>query len=48
MHTRYRSLHLSIVGAPSRAIANNIAKVGAVKIIKNNLHCFQPMTEDPI
>ena len=32
MHTRYRSLHLSIVGAPSRAVAYNIAKVQSNKI----------------
>ena len=32
MHTRYRSLHLSIVGAPSRAVAYNIAKVQSSKI----------------
>ena len=39
MHTRYRSLHLSIVGAPSRAVAYNIAKVKATKL--TTLHCFQ-------
>ena len=32
MHTRYRSLHLSIVGAPSRTVAYNIAKVQSNKI----------------
>ena len=32
MHTRYRSLHLSIVDAPSRAVAYNIAKVQSNKI----------------
>ena len=32
MHTRYRSLHLSIVGTPSRTVAYNIAKVQSNKI----------------
>ena len=32
MHTRYQSLHLSIVGAPSRTVAYNIAKVQSNKI----------------
>ena len=32
MHTRYRSLHLSIVGVPSRAVAYNISKVQSNKI----------------
>ena len=32
MHTRYQSLHLSIVGAPSRVVAYNIAKVQSNKI----------------
>ena len=32
MHTRYRSLHLSIVGVPSRAVAYNIARVQSNKI----------------
>ena len=32
MHTRYRPLYLSIVGAPSRAVAYNIAKVQSNKI----------------
>ena len=31
MQTRYRSLYLSIVGAPSRAVAYNIAKVQSKK-----------------
>ena len=34
MHTRYRSLHLSIVGAPSQAVAYNIANVQSNKIFK--------------
>ena len=38
MHIRYQSLHLSIGGAPSRAVAYNIAKVQATKY---TLHCFQ-------
>ena len=33
----YQSLHLSIVGAPSRAVADNIAKVQS----NNTLYCFQ-------
>ena len=32
MHTRYRSLHLSIAGAPLRAVAYNIPKVQSNKI----------------
>ena len=32
MHTKYRSLNLSIVGAPSRTVAYNIAKVQSNKI----------------
>ena len=32
MHTRYQSLHLSIVGAPPRAVAYNNAKVQSNKI----------------
>ena len=32
MHTRYRLLHLSIVGAPLRAVAYNIAKTQSSKI----------------
>ena len=32
MHTKYRSLNLSIVGAPSRTVAYNIAKVQGNKI----------------
>ena len=36
MHTKYWLLHLSIVDAPSRAVAYNIAKAA-----KYTLHCFQ-------
>ena len=32
MYTRYRLLHLSIVDAPSRAVAYNIAKMQSSKI----------------
>ena len=32
MHTRYRLLYLSIVDAPSRAVAYNIAKMHRTKI----------------
>ena len=32
MHTRYRLLHLSIVDAPSRAVAHDIAKMQSSKI----------------
>ena len=37
MHTRYRSLHLSIVGAPSRAVAYNIAKQQNIRCIASSL-----------
>ena len=36
MHTRYRSLHLSIVGAPSRAVAYNIAKQQNIRCIASS------------
>ena len=32
MHTRYRLLHLSIVDAPSRVVACNVAKMQSSKI----------------
>ena len=34
MHTRYQSLHLSFVGASSRAVGYNIAKMQSNKIIR--------------
>ena len=37
MHTKYRSLHLSIVGAPSRAIAHSIAKQQNIRCIASRL-----------
>ena len=37
MHTRYRSLHFSIVGAPSRAVAYNIAKQQNIRCIASSL-----------
>ena len=37
MHTRYRSLHLTIVGAPSRAVAYNIAKQQNIRCISSSL-----------
>ena len=37
MHTRYRSMHLSIVGAPSRAVAYNIAKQQNIRCIASSL-----------
>ena len=38
MHTRCRSLHLSIVGAPSRAVALNTAKLKGAK--QQNIRCI--------
>ena len=38
MHTRCRSLHLSIVGAPSRAVAHNTAKLKGAK--QQNIRCI--------
>ena len=38
MHTRCRSLHLSIVGAPSRAVAHNTAKLKGAK--QQNICCI--------
>ena len=37
MHTRYRSLHLSIVGAPSRAVAYNSANQQIIRCIASTL-----------
>ena len=37
MHTRYRLLHLSIVDAPSRAVAYNIAKQQNIRCITSSL-----------
>ena len=37
MHSRYRSLHLNIVGAPSRAVAYNIAKQQNIRCIASSL-----------
>ena len=37
MHTIYRFLHLSIVDAPSRAVAYNIAKQQNIRFIASSL-----------
>ena len=37
IRTRYRSLHLSIVGAPSRAVTYNIAKQQNIRCIASSL-----------
>ena len=38
MHTRCRSLHLSIVGAPSRAVAHSTAKLKGAN--QQNIRCI--------